>query len=75
MLNARTPCICIDVSQLFNRLTTAGHILWLFTLFCAFTATGLLIFGVFAALAQSWFIRAAADYLRGEKRKRKNGEL
>lgn len=76
MLPAKAPCICIDTNGMFIRLhEVAPVLLWLFTIFCALMAVGMLLGGVLVALANSWFIRAVADFIRGEKRKRKNGEL
>jgi hypothetical protein len=69
------PCICIDVNGLFVRLGEAAPaLLWIFTAFAAFMGTLLFLSGVLLALLDSWVIRHLADYIRGEKRKRKNDE-
>ena len=76
MIPARMPCFCIDVSGLFVRLGDNGtRLLWIFTIFCAFVAVGLLLAGVWVALLNSAALRRLADVIRGSKSKRKNGEL
>jgi len=65
-------CICIDVSRMFEHLPGWLYIvatLMLFLCGCCF------IGGLMIALLECQLTRLLADFIRGEKRKRKNEEL